>query len=60
MHCYMNASVSNFAQLLPYLMPTYRVVCFDNCGWGLNSRVDDCSGLASAEAANAWLLEQTK
>ena len=41
-------------------MPTYRIVAFDNCGWGLNSRVDDCSGLQSPEDAEKWLLEQTK
>ena len=42
------------------MLPTYRIVAFDNCGWGLNTRVQDCSGLESPEAAEKWLLDQTK
>ena len=56
MHCYMNSSVSAYVQWFQHLLPTYRIVCFDNCGWGLNTRRATCSGTESADAAESWLL----
>ena len=50
-HGYMCAGVSSFVQWFKYLMPKYRVVVFDNCGWGLNTQLQECSGSQSPEAA---------
>ena len=56
-HGYMCGGVSGFVQWLKYLVPLYRVVLFDNCGWGLNTRLAKSGGLASPEAAESWLLD---
>ena len=56
-HGYMCNGVSPFVQWLKYLTPFYRIVVFDNCGWGLNTRLTECSGSASPEAAELWLMD---
>ena len=33
----------------------YRIVMFDNLGWGLNTRLEECPGTESPEAAEEWL-----
>lgn len=38
-HGYMCSGVSSFVQWFRLLVPHYRVVVFDNCGWGLNTRL---------------------
>ena len=44
--------------VLKYLLPHYRVVVFDQCGWGLNTRLKSCpEGMASPENAERWLIE---
>lgn len=60
MHCYMHSSASAFVQFFKYLTPTYRVVCFDNCGWGLNSRSTGVSALQCPISSEEWLLDQTR
>ena len=50
-HGYMSGGVSAFVQWLKFLVPHYRVVMFDNCGWGLNTRLSKSAGMASPEAA---------
>ena len=37
-HGYAIGAVHSFARLLPELSKQYRIVMFDNLGWGLNSR----------------------
>ena len=56
-HGYMCGGVSAFVQWFSYLIPKYRVVTFDNCGWGLNTQLQECSGSASPEAAEQWLTD---
>lgn len=56
-HGYMCGGLSGFVQWFKYLLPHYRIVIFDNCGWGLNTRLDTCSGSASPEAAETWLMD---
>ena len=45
----------HFYKLIPVLAKQYNLVMFDNCGWGLNSRITECSGIESPEAAEGWL-----
>ena len=40
-----------FYRMIKQLAEKYRLVLFDNGGWGLNTRVEDCSGLESVAAA---------
>ena len=53
-HGYMS-QCTTFLTLLPKLAKHYDIVLFDNCGWGLNTRLDACSGLKDREAATYWL-----
>lgn len=46
-----------FVQWFKYLVKHYRVVVFDNCGWGLNERFEMCSGYESPQAAETFLLD---
>ena len=39
------------------LAERYRLVLFDHGSWGLNSKLSECSGLASPEAAESWMRE---
>ena len=44
------------ARILPGLAKNYRIVMFDNLGWGLNSRTDNVGdALDSAESAERWI-----
>ena len=52
-HGYGVSSLIFYAILKP-LAKKYRLVLFDNGGWGLNTRVDKCSGLQSPDAAEEW------
>mmetsp|Transcript_14224 Transcript_14224/g.16966 ORF Transcript_14224/g.16966 Transcript_14224/m.16966 type:complete len:141 (-) Transcript_14224:797-1219(-) len=56
-HGYMCGGVSAFVQWFRLLVPHYRVVVFDNCGWGLNTRMTESTGLSTPERAEAWLLD---
>ena len=56
-HGYMCSGTSAWVQWFKYLQPHYRVVTFDNCGWGLNTQLQECSGTASPEAAEQWLMD---
>lgn len=56
-HGYCMASVY-FAKLLPALAEHYRIVMFDNLGWGLNSRTMEVGdALESAAKAEEYLVE---
>ena len=39
------------------LADKYRLVMFDNCCKGLNTKLDESVGLESPEAAEKWVLE---
>lgn len=56
MHGFLSASVC-FYKILKSLAEKYRIVMFDTMSWGLNTRPEECSGMASVEAAEAWQLE---
>ena len=54
-HGYCMASVF-FSRIIPALAEHYRIVMFDNLGWGLNSRTDNVGdALDSAESAERWI-----
>ena len=56
-HGYSMASVY-FAKLLPGLAKHYRIVMFDNMGWGLNTRTEEVGdALESPEKAERYMLE---
>lgn len=35
----------------------YRVIAYDNCNWGLNTRSEVVPACSDAEVAEKWLLE---
>ena len=39
------------------LAENYRLVLFDHCSWGLNTRLETSESLESPEAAEAWIRE---
>ena len=53
MHGFLSASVC-FYRILKSLSEKYRLVLFDTMSWGLNTRPEQCSGMASVEASEAW------
>ena len=55
-HGYLGASI-NYTKMLKPLRVKYRLVLFDMAGFGLNSRLTQCSGTESPEAAERWLIE---
>jgi pimeloyl-ACP methyl ester carboxylesterase len=56
-HGYCMASVY-FSRILPALAEHYRIVLFDNLGWGLNSRTDEVGdALESPEKAEKYIVE---
>ena len=56
-HGYCMASVY-FSRILPALAEHYRIVMFDNLGWGLNSRTDAVGdALESPEKAEKYTVE---
>ena len=50
----------NWVWMIEPLAKLYRLVMFDNCSWGLNSRLEKSSGLESPEAAEEWLRDWIK
>ena len=50
----------NWVWMIEPLAKLYRIVMFDNCSWGLNSRLEKSSGLESPEAAEEWLRDWIK
>ena len=47
-----------FAKILPGLAKHYRIVLFDNMGWGLNTRTEEVGdALESPEKAEKYMLE---
>ena len=55
-HGYLSNSVGWLYMIKP-LAEKYRLVLFDHGSWGLNSKLSECSGLASSEAAEDWMRE---
>ena len=55
-HGYTGASVM-FYQMLYTLSQQYRIVMFDHGSWGMNTRLKECSGYESQEAADWWIQE---
>ena len=51
------ASALSYYTMIKTLAEKYRLILFDNCSWGLNSRPKECSGLKSPVAAEEWLIE---
>ena len=48
---------ATFYKYLKPLSEKYRIVLFDNCGWGLNTRLEDSWALVSTEDAEAWFTD---
>jgi pimeloyl-ACP methyl ester carboxylesterase len=52
------ANIVSYLGILKSLSQCYRVIAFDNMGWGLNTRIPayfpECSDLEKAEA---WILD---
>ena len=44
-----------FYRMLEPLSHKYRIVLFDNLGWGLNTRLQDCHAKESPEASEEWM-----
>ena len=55
-HGAMRSSLSLNRMLKP-LSKKYRLVIFDQMSWGFNTRLQGCSGIESAEAAENWMRE---
>ena len=56
-HGFLSASVF-FARLLPTIGKHYRIVMFDNLGFGLNDRTDNVGdGCENPEKAEKWIVE---
>lgn len=53
-HGYMS-NCTTFVNLMELLAKHYNLVLFDNCGWGLNTRLSMSEGMASKAAAFNWL-----
>ena len=49
------SNCTTFANLLGALAKHYNLVLFDNCGWGLNTRLSESDGMTSKDAAFNWL-----
>ena len=45
-----------FGPFLREMAKKYRVVLFDNCSFGLNSRLKESKALDSAEEAENWIV----
>ena len=54
-HGYASFAVSHF-MIMKELAEHFRVIMFDNSSWGANTRLIECSGLESSQAANRYLL----
>ena len=55
-HGYCMASVF-FSRIMPALAEHYRIVMFDNCSWGLNSRTQNVGdALESPEKAERYIV----
>ena len=50
----------NWVWMIEPLAKLYRIVLFDNCSWGLNSRLEKSSGIESPEKAEEWLRDWIK
>ena len=50
----------NWVWMIEPLAKLYRIVMFDNCSWGLNTRLEKSSGLESPDAAEEWLRDWIK
>ena len=55
-HGYSGSSTS-YSHMWKNLSSNYRLVFFDNFGWGMNTRLQECSGMESVEAADKWVTE---
>ena len=60
-HGFMGNMISWFG-FLNLIAAEYRVICFDNANWGLNTRSEDSEACRDGDSAEKWLLsfwEQT-
>ena len=55
-HGFALGALSQF-NVIKQLSEKYRLVLFDNFGWGMNTRLQECSGIESPESAEAWMIE---
>ena len=56
------ANIVSWFSFLKMISKHYRLIAFDNCNWGLNTRCEDSPACNDADAAEAWILnfyEQT-
>ena len=55
-HGFASFAVTFYKYLKP-LSEKYRIVLFDNCGWGLNTRLDESWCTISSDDAEAWFTD---
>ena len=55
-HGYMS-NCTTFVTLMKRLAYNYDLVLFDNCGWGLNTRLDKSEGMSGKEEAYRWIRQ---
>lgn len=51
------ANVAAFLGLLKPLAAEYRLIAFDNCNWGLNTRSPDVPACHDPDLAERWILD---
>ena len=51
------ANIVSFFTFLKLISKHYRVIAYDNCNWGLNTRSEKNSSCEDIELAEAWVLE---
>ena len=52
-----NANALRHSNIFADLSERYRVVTFDHGSYGMNTKLRDCSGYASYEAAEEWMRD---
>ena len=50
------ANIISYFRLLKLLAEHYRVMAYDNCNWGLNTRTADSPACHDPEKAEQWIL----
>ena len=50
------ANIISYFKFLKLLTEHYRVMAYDNCNWGLNTRTADSPACYDPEKAEQWIL----
>ena len=57
-HGYTGSGIAAIFNILKQLVNKYKIVFFDNFGWGMNTKLQECPrGMESPEAAEQWCIE---